>query len=193
MAQPSPRTGRPCRFSSGAARALRIVLLAALLAGCGPAATPSADASAGATGSAGPKPTSWPFGVPSAVIALGAMDNELPKAGADLMAAAETEDFGKMRGAADGLVHLIDGNLPNTKTLQTYEFTRQLGTDLEAALLAIRDGAAEVRDGIDAGDAEAIVAGSRWIAAGLEAYGELRFPLSELIPEAMRQKRALVK
>ncbi len=175
------------------ARALGLVLVVAVLAGCGPALTPPASPSAGASESAGPAPTSWPFGVPSAVIALGAMDNELPKAGADLIAAADAEDFPKMRGAADGLVHLIDGNLPNTRTLQTYEFTRKLGADLDAALRAIRDGAAKVRDGIDAGDARAIVDGSRRIAAGLEAYGELRFPLSELIPEAMRQRKALVK
>lgn len=193
MGHPSRRTGRLLRATAAPARALGIVLVVAVLAGCGPAATPSPSASAGATESPGPKPTSWPFGIPSAVIALGAMDNELPKAGADLIAAAEAEDFGKMRGAADGLVNLIDGNLPNAKTLQTYEFTRKLGADLEAALLAIRDGAARVRDGITAGDAEAIVDGSRGIASGLEAYGELRFPLSELIPEAMRQRRALVK
>jgi hypothetical protein len=121
------------------------------------------------------------------------MDNELPKAGADLIAAADAEDFAKMRGAADGLVHLIDGNLPNTRTLQTYEFTTKLGTDLEAALLAVRAGAAGIRDGIDAADAEAIVAGSRRLSEGLAAYGDLRFPLSELIPEAMRQRKALVK
>lgn len=165
----------------------------AVLAGCGPAVTPSPGASAGATESPGPKPTSWPFGISSAVVALGAMDNELPKAGADLIAAAEAEDFAKMRGAADGLVNLVDGNLPNAKRLQTYEFTGKLGADLEAALLAIRDGAARVRDGITAGDAEAIVAGSRGLSEGLAAYGELRFPLSELIPEAMRQRRALVE
>lgn len=177
----------------GPARTLALALLVAVLAGCGPAVTPPASPSPGPSESAGPAPTSWPFGVPSAVIALGAMDNELPKAGADLIAAAEAEDFAKMRGAADGLVHLIDGNLPNTRTLQTYEFTGDLGADLEAALLAIRSGAAGIRDGIDAADAEAIVAGSRGLSEGLAAYGELRFPLSELIPEAMRQKRALVK
>ena len=91
------------------------MLVVTLVAACGGSTKPASVASPSPTGGAGtaatpgPEATSWPLDVVEAVVALGAADTELWKAGADIARAADSEDVKAMWGAADGTVKLIQG------------------------------------------------------------------------------------
>lgn len=107
------------------------LLLASLVIACGTSVSPPASGAsptiglpgssggglpAGSPGALGPDPSRprWPGTTVLAVIALGAADGEIQKAGADLQKAADTEDLKAMWGAADGLAKMIDGLMPNS-------------------------------------------------------------------------------
>jgi hypothetical protein len=184
----------PSRQDRSPSRRPAWLLAAALLlivVGCGATpATPSTSPASPGAGSPSPAASNWPSGVAQAVLNLAAADNEIRKAGVDLAAAAEQQDLGLMRGAAAGLVGVVEPNITNAQLLQTFELTRPAGDKAHEAMVGLRDAAVMIRDAIDAGDAAGIEEGSRRLAAALQVYGEARVLLSELAVEALRQVRA---
>lgn len=180
--------------------ALVSLLTALVMAACGssgPSLTPSPSAATPA-GSPVPVPSlavpdSWPSDVVSAVIALGAADAEFASAGGDLIAAADTSDLELMLGAANGLAALVEVNRSNAEALAAYEPFTELGAAYLRAFDLLGGGASSLSESILTGDAEGIVEGSRTIASGVAAYGEVREPLSVLLPDAIRQSGGKVK
>lgn len=178
--------------------ALVSLLTALVMAACGssgPSLTPSPSAATPA-GSPVPSlavPDSWPSDVVSAVIALGAADAEFASAGGDLIAAADTSDLELMLGAANGLAALVEVNRSNAEALAAYEPFTELGAAYLRAFDLLGGGASSLSESILTGDAEGIVEGSRTIASGVAAYGEVREPLSVLLPDAIRQSGGKVK
>lgn len=193
------------RVGSIMGRLAVVVVVAAtltLMAACGPTSsgTPPASGAAGSPGptgavgelpSGGPQQTFWPYVVPRAVVALGGMDSQITAGASDLGSAISDENLAAMRGAADGIVKLIDAGKPSVDALKTFADTEQLGRDYEAAFAQIREGAVGIRDAISKGDAAGITSGFRTFSAGMSAYSTVREPLSTLVPEALRQIRAL--
>jgi hypothetical protein len=205
------RPSRPPRVAAG-------VLLALLVVACGATSvTPSAPAAAGPPGPSGGSgatlgplapggsPAAGPAGSPDvsqprwpgttvlAVIALGAADGEIEKAGADLQAAADAQDLRKMWGAADGLAKMIDSLLPNIDRLEIYDGTKPAAAIYRKAFPELSAGAKQLRDAITNGDANGIVAGSQAIAQGLADYGPVRIVIGGLVEQAIVQQRLLLK
>jgi hypothetical protein len=186
-------------------RSLRLglvaIVAAASLAACGssgPSTEPSGPGSPTPLPSPRPVPSlevpeSWPSSVVTAVIALAAADAEFASAGGDLIAAANTSDLELMLRAANGLASLVGVNRSNAQALADYEPFAELGQAYLRAFDLLESGASALSQAITAGDAEGIVEASRTIAAGVSAYGEVREPISVLLPEALRQSGAKVK
>jgi len=179
---------------------LASVVLGLTLAACASTPPPSSTAAGSPPGSppAGgpsesPVGTFWPEQVPPAIVALGAGDNEIRKAGVDMAAAVDAQDLGRMRGVADGLANLTAALLPHAQAVSGYAPFGDLGKRAVTALTHLHDGAVALRDAIAAGNAEEILAASTAIGGALEEYGAIRPALSDLVPEALRQQRALLK
>ncbi|MBA2721224.1 MAG: hypothetical protein H0U52_18575 [Chloroflexi bacterium] len=140
-----------------------------------------------------PSGVRWPGTTVLAVIALGAADGEIQKAGADLKAAADKQDLKAMWGAADGLARMIDALLPTLDRLDAYEGTKPVAALYRVALPEIGAGAKRLRDAITSGDSAGVVAGSQQIARGLGAYAPIRSQIAALVEQAILQQRLLVK
>jgi hypothetical protein len=215
-AGPGPRTVAPHRRSGALAGLFLAVLVAVLVAACGsssvtpsgPAATggllgPGVDPSGGAgsaspaggTGSTVPDPSQprWPGTTVLAVIALGASDGEIQKAGADLQSAADAEDLRAMWGAADGLAKMIDGLIPNLDRLDVYEGTRPIAALYRKAFPEISAAAKHIRDSITSGDAPGIAAGYQELAAAIQDYAPIRLQIGDLVEQAILQQRLLTE
>lgn len=193
-AGPGPRTVA----LTTAARALVVGLVLAFVAlGCGPASPPSSSGAAGPSGSAAaganPTPPRWPGTTVLAVIALGAADGEIRKAGDDLQAAAARQDLKAMWGAADGLAKMIDGLMPNLERLEVYAGTSPIAAQYRAAFPDLAAGAKLLRDSITKGDSAGVVAGSQQIARGLAAYAPIRREIAGLVEQAIVQQRLYLK
>lgn len=177
------------------------LLFAVVLAACGTAAPTDhvSKASAGGgsapTGSLDPRasPEPWPGTTVLAVIALGAADGEIQKAGVDLQKAADTQDLKAMWGAADGLARMIDGLMPNIDRLDFYPLTKPVGQLYRTAFPELAGGAKQLRDAITAGDSAGVVAGSQQIAKGLGDYSPIRQQIAALVEQAIVQQRLYVK
>jgi hypothetical protein len=154
---------------------------------------PSGSPVAGASDSPDPSQPHWPGTTVLAVIALGAADGEIEKAGADLQAAADAQDLRKMWGAADGLAKMIDSLMPDIDRLEIYPATQPAAAMYRKAFPELSAGAKQLRDAITNGDANGIVAGSQAIAAGLADYGPLRMVIGGLVEQAILQQHLLVK
>jgi len=190
----------PAGAASRAIRALGACALAIIVFGvafgaCG--SSPSPTSSAASSDEAGPSDspvgTFWPEEVPPAIVALGAGDNEIRKAGVDMGAAVAQEDLQRMAGAAGGLANLTAGLIPDAKAVASYGPFTDLGNRAVTALTHLHDGAVALSDAIRAGDADKILSASTAIGQALEEYGAVRPGLSDLVPEALRQQRALLK
>jgi hypothetical protein len=155
----------------------------------GASGSPGASAVSGAEPS-GPR---WSASTIEAVLALGAADSELEKAGADLQAAVDAQDLRAMWGAADGLVKLIDALTPQIAKLDDTPATQPTAALYRKAFPQLAAGAAKLRDAITAGDAPGILAGSQEIARGLADYAVVRRAIGPLVDQAIAQKRFLVK
>jgi hypothetical protein len=127
------------------------------------------------------------------MVALGAADAEIGKAGADLQSAADKQDLRAMWGAADGLAKLIDANSANVAALELDPATKDAAAVYRTAFPDLSGGAVQLRDAITAGDNAGIVAGTRRMAAGLAEYGTIRDVLPDLVAQALVQKRLLVR
>ena len=158
--------------------------------GTGPAASPGTASPAG-SGSDLPGPSRWPGEVWRAALALGAADNEIGEATADLQRAVEEEDIGLMREAADGLAGLTV-LLERVDDVEGFEPTRVFAGRYREALSAVIAAAGELRDAIDATDAPRIQQANLDLAEALATYVRLRPELSEVVAQAFEQQRLLL-
>jgi hypothetical protein len=165
----------------------------------GPGGSPAARTSAapddsGPRGSIDPSARPrWPGTTVLAVIALGAADGEIRKAGDDLQRAADAEDLKAMWGAADGLAKMIEGLMPNIDRLEIYDGTRAVAALYRKAFPELDAGARQLRDSITKGDSAGVVAGSQLIAQGLQDYAPIRPLIADLVEEAIVQQRLLLQ
>jgi hypothetical protein len=180
--------------------AVFVLLLALLVAACatstvtpGASSTAVASPSSGAGGGLAPSATPWPGGVVEAVVILGKADAGIQAAGADLGAAAASEDLDAMRGAADGLVTLLERLETQVPRIKDYAETAPAAAAYEQAFPDMLAGAKQVRDSITAGDAAGIAAGSQQLAKGLEKYREARRLIGPLVDQALLMQRLLLK
>jgi hypothetical protein len=176
--------------------ALAIIVFGVALGACGSSPSPTSSAASSdeaAAPSDSPVGTFWPEEVPPAIVALGAGDNEIRKAGVDMGAAVAQEDLHGMAGAAGGLANLTTGLIPDAQAVARYGPFSDLGSRAVTALTHLHDGAVALSDAIRAGNADKILSASTAIGQALEEYGAVRPGLSDLVPEALRQQRALLK
>lgn len=174
------------------------MVLAILLASCGPTATPSgspvvATASAGESGSPGPKPTFWPTGTVEATIALGAADGDFTKMASDVVGAVNSNDAVKVLQVMSDALTFLKGNQENIPHLQNYPATKAVGDQLAAAYGQMIDGAQAVIDGMNAGSTEAVQAGFVTFFAGNAAYVAISPALGDLADQAIFMKRQLLR
>jgi hypothetical protein len=185
------------------------LILALVVGACGsalvePSRAPAATATAGSSsaaspgvagGSGAPEPAQprWPGTTVLAVIALGAADGEIGKAGVDLQDAVAKQDLKAMWGAADGLAKMIDGLMPNIDRLEVYEGTRPAAAIYRTAFPELSAGAKQLRDAITSGNSDGVVAGSQLIAKGLVDYAPLRQAMGALVEQAILQQRLLTQ
>jgi hypothetical protein len=189
---PGPRT---IALPSVGRRLLLGLVVAASFLGCGTSTPPSPSGLSSPASSPGAEPSgpSWPTTTILAVLALGSADGELEKAGADLQAAADKQDLAAMRGAADGMVTLIDTLTPEIERLEAFPLTQPAAALYRKAFPALAAGGRKLRDAITAGDSAGILAGSRQIASGLADYALARRAIGPLVDQALVQQRFLVK
>ena len=174
---------------------------AVVLAACGTSSSPTASAppSSRATASASPdalpSPTStpWPGNVAGAVIAIGAVDAQIAAAGQDMNAAITAKDLAHLRGAAEGLVTLLDETQRFIDTARAYPATKDMADAFARAFSGMRDGAQEVADGVKNGDAQAINGGFTALGDGLNLYGLARTSLGPVLEQAIEQQKKYVK
>jgi hypothetical protein len=180
----SVRASRPAEASTGVVRSP-----SGSPGVVGPVIVPSDGASGGPDASI-PR---WPGTTVLAVIALGAADGEIEKAGNDLQAAADRQDLRAMWGAADGLANMIDALMPSIDRLEVYEGTRPVAALYRKAFPELSVGAKQLRDAITNGDAAGVVAGSQAIAKALADYSPIREQIAALVEQAIVQQRLLVR
>lgn len=203
-ADPGPRTVALPRVTRAVAGLLLALLVAACGSTTGPSGAPSTSSapSGGPVSSGGPAAGSpgpgasqprWPGTTVLAVIAIGAADGEIQKAGVDLQAAVEARDLKAMWGAADGLAKMIDGLMPNIDRLEIYAGTQQVAAIYRTSFPELSAGARQLRDAITSGDANGVVAGSQAIAKGLDDYAPARLLIGTLVEQAILQQRLLTQ
>lgn len=178
------------------AAAAGLLAIAVVLAACGsgqPASpSPGATGSPGASGGASPIPTNWPGQVALAIIALGSADNEIGQASADLQRSIAEEDLSLMREAADGLTGLTI-LFERVDQIDDFELTRPLAERYKAILPALIDSSTNLRDAIDARDANGIQEANIELARALRDYVAIRPELSTLVAEALEHQRRLLR
>ena len=194
------RLAAPRRDAPAAAVGLLVTLL---VAACGvttatPAPSPVVPASPGASpsvdgGAHWPSPAGWPGGVVEALVNQGHADGHNQLAGGDHRVAAANEDIEAMRGAADGLAILLERLIPQIDRIRDYPETAPAAAAYDAAFPVMLEGATQLRDAIDGGDATAMAAGSQRLAEGLEQYAEARRLIGPLVDQALLMQRLLIK
>ena len=153
----------------------------------------SSPAVAGGSGVPDPSQPTWPGTTVLAVIALGAADGEIRKAGVDLTNAAAAHDLPALRGAADGLAAMIDGLMPNLDRLDVYPGTQPVAALYRKAFPELAAGAKQLRDSITSGDAAGVAAGSQLLSQGVADYGPIRAQIGALVEQAIVQQRLLLQ
>jgi hypothetical protein len=172
------------------------VCLIAACAGPEPSvSTPTTSPASAAASPSGASPTAtrWPPSVISGVLAIGATDSEIRKAGDDLQRAAAAEDIRLLYGAAGGLARLADAAIGNARALEAYPPTKSVGEKLRLAYTEMRTGSMHLRTGVELRNGLAITEGSRRIATAMRQYGELRPQIAELVPQALQMQRAPIR
>ena len=191
------------RSAAPAAAIVLAVAVAVAVAACsssGPspttspsASTPAASGVAGGDLAPAPSGTPWPGNVPDAVIALGALDEQIAAAGKALDEAITAKDLKKTQAAAKGLVDLVDASKENVSTVQGYAGTRELGDAYASALAMLRTGAQGIVDGVATGDSASVNQGVSDLSAGIAQYGLARRALGNFMEQAISMKRMYVK
>ena len=134
----------------------------------------------------------WPESIINATISLAALDNEIKRAGADLIVATDTQDLALMLGAAHGLAAITEQSLPNAERLITYPVTQSVGEAYVPILSAITLASTALADALTRGDGPAVVSTSQDLAAALQAYGLARASLIDLADLALVMRRGML-
>jgi hypothetical protein len=134
----------------------------------------------------------WPTSVINATLALGALDNEIKRAGADLVVASQEGDLELLLGASRGLADLARQSVPNAERLTTYPDTEAVGTSYIPVLHAIDSAASGLGDGLLAGDSEAVERASIELAAAIRQYETVRPALVDAVDLALIMRRGLL-
>lgn len=192
-------TARPVRRASAARGVLLGVaialLVAVLVAACGPAlnvsTVPPGGSAPPAGGSPGPNPTRWPGGTVTAVVALGAADQDIATFLATYQAAVANSDVRAMWGAADGFVTTGESLLPNIDRLDQYPPTQALAAKYRASIPPAIAAAKKVRDAITAGDSASVSSASLDLITALQKYSELRAELADWVAQSAFQQKTL--
>jgi hypothetical protein len=189
---------------------MTLLIVATLASGCGGSpATASPAGSAGASpgtgvvggpaGSPGagaslpPGTVTWPLDVIDATIALAALDNEVKKAGTDLVTAADKEDLALMRNAATGLRDLASQSLPNARRLTRWRDTATAGTAYVDVLGKIQHASDQLVTAINKGDAAGIATSAQDVGAAIEQYRSVRSQIVDLANKAIQMRHLLVQ
>ena len=135
----------------------------------------------------------WPTDIIDATIALGALDNQVKLAGADLAAGVSEQDLGRVLGATDGLADLMTQALPDAQKLTTWADTKEAGTAYGPVLAAIGTAATQVSAALREGDTETFVAGMQDLSTALQQYEMVRAPMVDLVDQALLMRHMLVK
>jgi hypothetical protein len=182
-----------------------LLILAILAAACNgstvtPSASPSVVASASPVGGVvgpgltlGPDATIWPLDIIDGTIALAAMDNEIKKAGQDLITAADTQDLVMMLGAAQGLSDLATQGLASAQRLSTWQSTQAVGKSYLDVLTSIKTAADRLATAIQQQDAAGIGSSAQALGLAIETYRGVRGQIVELANFALTMRHMLVK
>ena len=178
-------------------------LMAALLLGvaaCGgstgtslpAAASPSAALPSGSDQPV-PKPTIWPTTTVEAAIALGAADGDFSKVASDVVKAVDSQNPATILQVIKDTLTFLSGNQKNIVHLQDYPATKAVGDQLAVAYAQMIEGATKVRDGLVAGNADAIQQGFVEFFNANTAYVKISPALGDLADQAIFMKRQLLR
>jgi hypothetical protein len=134
----------------------------------------------------------WPASVIDAAISLAVLDNEIKKAGADLIVGTDNEDLRTILGAADGLAQLAVDTIPDAEKLTTWDDTRAVGESYLPVLADVRDAAEAIGTSLRAGDTDAFVAALPDLTAAMDAYETIRGPMLDVAEMALTMRRGLL-
>ena len=176
---------------------LAIASVAALAVGCSPDGTapaaPTPAPSSLASGTPVPKPTVWPTTTVEATIALGAADGDFTTMADDVVAAMASEDTQRILAVMNDVITFLTENQKNIPRLQAYDATKAVGDRLADAYATMLEGATQVRDGLLAGNADAVEAGVTTFVDGNAAYVAISADLGGLAEQALFMKRQLLQ
>jgi hypothetical protein len=144
------------------------------------------------TGAPPPEVVLWPVSVIDATISLAALDNEVKRAGADLIVGSQRQDVELMLGAAFGLARIARESIPNAERLTTYPVTADVGRRYVPVLARIDSAATLLGQALLDADPDGVEAASGYVAAAMAAYGEVRPDLVELADIALTMRRGLL-
>jgi hypothetical protein len=162
-------------------------------AGSGSGATVGPDVSVGPGASLSPGAVTWPLDIIDGTIALAALDNEVKKAGTDLITAANQKDLQLMLAAAGGLSDLASQGLPSAQRLTTWPATQAAGTAYVDVLGKVKTAADQLAAAIRKGDAAGITSGAQALGTSIEQYRGVRGQIVELVNQALTMRRLLLK
>jgi hypothetical protein len=173
---------------------ITLIVVAALVAGCGDRrpSTASPSPSTESPGFSGPAPTAWPGNAVLGIEALGAADGPILAAINDLGRGVQTEDLALIGRAADGLAGL-GVLLPNMEKINVYEPMRSFSDRYGAAVRGIVSAATAVRSAIDAGDSDAITGSAAALITSLNNYTAVQPELAAWVEQSIAQRRLLVR
>jgi hypothetical protein len=178
--------------------AVPAAVLAAVIAACsnGPVATPSGSfdplPTLGFLGSGeSPQATRWPSTVVEAVVALGAADGDLAKAGNDLNDAVQAGDLTLLLKTTDNVKTFLVGNQKNIPALQGYPLLKPVGDQLATAYTQMIAGVSQIHDSLVSGNAPGVTAGFQQFVQGSQTYGNVRAALSDAAQQAVFMKKGL--
>jgi hypothetical protein len=172
--------------------AVLTALTVAFVAGCDSGGQPSSSSGpSGSASSRGPSPTRWPTPVLTAVVALGAADNDMKAFIAAFNDAINKSDMQALWGAADGIVKTLDSLNANVDRIAEYDSTAGLAAKYRAVLPPLTDAATDLRDAITKGDAKTVQSASLRVINGLEGYFGLREELAKWVTESVFQQKTL--
>jgi hypothetical protein len=134
----------------------------------------------------------WPESVIGSTISLAVLDNEIKRAGADLIVAAEQRDMQLFLSASEGLQRLAGRAIPNANRLLTWEDTRATGAAYLPVLCALERAAGELATALRAGDGDGVTAASGLLATAIQEYRDVRADLVDLAEVALIMRRGLL-
>jgi hypothetical protein len=172
-----------------------IAAIAGVAVACSPGQATSSPAGSGSTasGSPGPRPTSWPTTTVEAAIALGAADGDFKVMANDVVGAVNSQDPAEILRVITKAIEFLTENQKNIPHLQSYEATKSVGDRLADAYATMLAGATQIRDGLTTGNADDVEAGFTLFFEGNATYVSISPELGDLADQAVFMKRQLLQ